>query len=321
PAALRHADPREKASCLAATVPRFSAIALIAVAMLVASGTYLAILQVTAWPALFRSTYGRVVLAKIGGLSLALVLGAFNLLRTRRKSDEYRRHPGRIPYRVDQPRVPGGAHGVRHRAGSAGGRLELCGGAWVARVASLEPCCGLHRVGGVLPVHGHDRSCRGVRVQGEPDVLERGGGVLGRPAGSGPQCEPTGGLPPREERQRNGVPAARPSALRLRRCNAGCLAWRRLLGGRRGRRDLQLWLGGLSWRPQRIGLLPEAHRGHGSILDRQGLLARRERWRGGPLRRRRVLRPVGLAEAEQAGRGHGCHAKRQGVLACGGGRR
>ena len=83
PAALRHADPQEKASCLAATVPRFSAIALVAVAVLVASGTYLAILQVTAWPALFRSTYGRVVLAKIGGLALALVLGAFNLLRTR----------------------------------------------------------------------------------------------------------------------------------------------------------------------------------------------------------------------------------------------
>src|SRR5207244_8403222 len=83
PAALRYADPPEKASCLAATVPRFSAIALVAVAILFASGTYLAILQVTAWPALFRSTYGRVVLAKIGGLSLALVLGAFNLLRTR----------------------------------------------------------------------------------------------------------------------------------------------------------------------------------------------------------------------------------------------
>ena len=83
PAALRHADPREKASCLAATVPRFSAIALVAVAMLVASGTYLAVLQVTAWPALFRSTYGQVVLAKIGGLALALALGAFNLFRTR----------------------------------------------------------------------------------------------------------------------------------------------------------------------------------------------------------------------------------------------
>src|SRR5207253_8769255 len=83
PAALRYADPAEKASCLAATVPRFSAIALVAVAILFASGTYLAILQVTAWPALFGSTYGRVVLAKIGGLGLALVLGAFNLFRTR----------------------------------------------------------------------------------------------------------------------------------------------------------------------------------------------------------------------------------------------
>jgi copper transport protein len=83
PAALRHADPHEKASCLAATVPRFSATALVAVAVLVASGTYLAILQVTAWPALFRSTYGQVVLAKIGGLALALALGAYNLFRTR----------------------------------------------------------------------------------------------------------------------------------------------------------------------------------------------------------------------------------------------
>jgi copper transport protein len=83
PRALRHADPCEKASSLATTVPRFSAIALGAVAILAASGTYLAILQVTAWPALFRSNYGRVVLVKVAGLSLALVLGAFNLFRTR----------------------------------------------------------------------------------------------------------------------------------------------------------------------------------------------------------------------------------------------
>jgi copper transport protein len=83
PRALRHADPREKASCLATTVPRFSAVALVAVAVLVASGTYLALLQVTAWSALFTSSYGQVVLAKIAGLALALVLGAFNLLRTR----------------------------------------------------------------------------------------------------------------------------------------------------------------------------------------------------------------------------------------------
>src|SRR5260370_16138200 len=59
PAALRHAEMDAKASGLAATVPRFSAIALVAVAILVASGTYLATLQVTAWPALFRSTYGQ----------------------------------------------------------------------------------------------------------------------------------------------------------------------------------------------------------------------------------------------------------------------
>ncbi|MEA2567261.1 MAG: copper transport protein, partial [Actinomycetota bacterium] len=83
PRALRYTDPGEKASCLAATVPRFSAVALVAVAVLVTSGTYLALLQVTAWSALFTSSYGQVILAKIGGLTLALALGAFNLLRTR----------------------------------------------------------------------------------------------------------------------------------------------------------------------------------------------------------------------------------------------
>src|SRR5207249_10759030 len=65
PMALRQAEPAEKASCLATAVPRFSAIALAAVGVPMASGTYLAVLQVTAWSALVRSTYGLVVLAKI----------------------------------------------------------------------------------------------------------------------------------------------------------------------------------------------------------------------------------------------------------------
>jgi copper transport protein len=85
PRVLRDADPGERAAAMARTVPRFSKLGLVSVALLVASGTYLAIRHVTTWKALFGSTYGLVVVAKIVGLALALVLGAFNLFRTQRR--------------------------------------------------------------------------------------------------------------------------------------------------------------------------------------------------------------------------------------------
>jgi copper transport protein len=85
PRVLRDADPGERAAAMARTVPRFSKLALATVALIIATGTYLAIKHVTTWKALFDSTYGLVVVAKIVGLAVALVLAGFNLFRTQRR--------------------------------------------------------------------------------------------------------------------------------------------------------------------------------------------------------------------------------------------
>jgi copper transport protein len=59
-------------------VPRFSAVALVAVAVLVAAGTVSAYLQVQGWQALIDTTYGRLVLVKAALVVPVLGLGAFN---------------------------------------------------------------------------------------------------------------------------------------------------------------------------------------------------------------------------------------------------
>ncbi|MFL5887334.1 MAG: CopD family protein, partial [Thermoleophilaceae bacterium] len=65
----------------AAVTVRFSAVALAAVVLLVATGWIQAFVHVGSWSALVQTGYGRAVLAKIG-LTLALVcLGAINRRR------------------------------------------------------------------------------------------------------------------------------------------------------------------------------------------------------------------------------------------------
>lgn len=56
-------------------VPRFSAIALGCVTVIVASGIYQAWREVGAWGALFGTSYGRLILAKIAGLLVLIALG------------------------------------------------------------------------------------------------------------------------------------------------------------------------------------------------------------------------------------------------------
>jgi copper transport protein len=56
-------------------VPRFSAIALGCVATIVASGAYQTWREVGGWSALFDTSYGRLVQAKIAGLGALIVLG------------------------------------------------------------------------------------------------------------------------------------------------------------------------------------------------------------------------------------------------------
>src|SRR6202012_5922113 len=56
-------------------VPRFSAISLACVGTLVASGAYQTWREVGGWQALFDTSYGRLILAKIAGLLVLIALG------------------------------------------------------------------------------------------------------------------------------------------------------------------------------------------------------------------------------------------------------
>ena len=64
------------------TVPRFSTIALGSVAALVAAGVASGYLEVRSWSALWDTTYGRLLLAKVALLVPLLALGAFNNRRS-----------------------------------------------------------------------------------------------------------------------------------------------------------------------------------------------------------------------------------------------
>jgi copper transport protein len=66
----------DRPTLLRQILPRFSRIAVAAVALVVASGTVNAILELATPGDLWRLTYGRVILAKIALLGLALVLAA-----------------------------------------------------------------------------------------------------------------------------------------------------------------------------------------------------------------------------------------------------
>jgi copper transport protein len=68
---------------LARAVMRFSNLALVAVAVIVATGSFQAWLEVGSWDGLIQTAYGLSITAKIGLLLLMLLLGAFNLLVVR----------------------------------------------------------------------------------------------------------------------------------------------------------------------------------------------------------------------------------------------
>jgi copper transport protein len=81
---LWRALPAERRSAgLAVCVPRFSSVALGAVAALIVSGTGSAIIELPTLSSLWQTSYGKALLVKIGILLVALVLAATNLTRTR----------------------------------------------------------------------------------------------------------------------------------------------------------------------------------------------------------------------------------------------
>ena len=68
---------RRHPDALRDVLPRFSVVALTCIAVIAGTGSYQAIRNVGYWPALVDTTYGRLVLAKIGGLVGIVALGYF----------------------------------------------------------------------------------------------------------------------------------------------------------------------------------------------------------------------------------------------------
>jgi copper transport protein len=78
---------------LTVVVPRFSNVAFVSVLVLIASGTGATIIHMPTLSSLWQTSYGKTILVKIGLLLAAMVLAAFNLLRTKPHLDAARERP------------------------------------------------------------------------------------------------------------------------------------------------------------------------------------------------------------------------------------
>ena len=81
PAATRHLQGADRTGLLAASLLRFSPLALGCVALLLATGTIQAFEHIGSWDALLHTAFGRAVLVKIGLVVLLIALGAINRRR------------------------------------------------------------------------------------------------------------------------------------------------------------------------------------------------------------------------------------------------
>jgi copper transport protein len=83
PAATRRLEPAERTRLLAPAVARFSTLALLAVAALLASGVLQAVVELDAVADLWDSAFGRAILVKSGLVVGLLAIGAWNRTRAR----------------------------------------------------------------------------------------------------------------------------------------------------------------------------------------------------------------------------------------------
>jgi len=83
PAVLRSFDGKAGLRYLAAAVPRFSSLAIACVSLLIVTGVYQAVRQVSGWDALWLTGWGRTLDLKLLLLLPLLLLGALNLLIVR----------------------------------------------------------------------------------------------------------------------------------------------------------------------------------------------------------------------------------------------
>jgi copper transport protein len=78
PAATRQLEGHERTRALSAVLERFSPLALIAVIVLLTTGTLQALLEINAWSELLHTAFGRAVLIKVGLLIVLIAFGALN---------------------------------------------------------------------------------------------------------------------------------------------------------------------------------------------------------------------------------------------------
>jgi copper transport protein len=81
PAATRRLSAPDRTRLLAAALPRFSAIALVCVAVLLVTGTVQSIVHIGSWSAVLDTGFGRAVLVKVVLLAALIALGAVNRRR------------------------------------------------------------------------------------------------------------------------------------------------------------------------------------------------------------------------------------------------
>ena len=118
----RAVGAERRVAALGVVVPRFSAVALTAVIVLLISGTGSTVVHMPAINALWDTGYGVAILVKIGLLAAAVALASGNLLRARPGLAAARRDPARGRHRggaAAPAGVRGGDH--RHRCGVHGG--------------------------------------------------------------------------------------------------------------------------------------------------------------------------------------------------------
>jgi copper transport protein len=76
-------SPARRVAGLAIVVPRFSNVALVSVLVLLGSGSWATVNHMPILAALWQTSYGQVILVKIGLLTAAVLLAAVNLVRTK----------------------------------------------------------------------------------------------------------------------------------------------------------------------------------------------------------------------------------------------
>lgn len=134
PFGVAAAGPGRRYALLAEVVSSFSAVATVCVAALLLTGLYQSLVEVASLGALFGTTYGRALVAKLALVMPLLLLGAFNLLVSRR--------------RLAQAALQAGASGAQPAAPLILGRLDtLTAFRWAVRAEAVLACAVLIAAG------------------------------------------------------------------------------------------------------------------------------------------------------------------------------